>query len=112
MCKEPECDRAVVAASRKEPIRLWAFLVQIALCTLWGRKARSRAYFQRVCLVRGEAQDERDRELDELRGRLATHGGRAGGQRRLWHGPGTMAAGGQLTGGVPLELHRGGVPCR
>ena len=62
MCKEPECDRAVVAASRKEPIRLWAFLVQIALCTLWGRKARSRAYFQRVCLVRGEAQDERDRE--------------------------------------------------
>ncbi|CAE7722529.1 GIP, partial [Symbiodinium necroappetens] len=72
MCKEPECDKPVIQANRREPARLWAFLVQIALCTLWGRRARSRALFQRVTMVRGEAQEERERELDELRGRRST----------------------------------------
>ena len=71
MCKEPECDRAVIQANRKEPARLWAFLVQIALCTLWGRRSRSRALFQRVTEVRAFAEEERNRELDELRGRNA-----------------------------------------
>ena len=43
MCKEPECDKAVIQARRKE----------VALCTLWGTKARSRALFSRVGQVVG-----------------------------------------------------------
>ena len=72
MCKEPECDKAVIQARRKDAVSLWSFLVQVALCTLWGTKARSRALFSRVGQVRAEALSEREalareaaRERDE-----------------------------------------------
>ena len=40
-CKD--CDKSgVILARRKEPAQLWAYLVQVALCTKWGRVARSR----------------------------------------------------------------------
>ena len=61
-CKEPECERAVILARRKEPAELWSFLVQVALCTLWGTKSRSRALFARVSQVRSEALEEEERE--------------------------------------------------
>ena len=61
-CKEPECERAVISARRKEPAELWSFLVQVALCTLWGTKSRSRALFARVSQVRSEALEEEERE--------------------------------------------------
>ena len=61
-CKEPECERAVILARRKEPAELWSFLVQVALCTLWGPKSRSRALFARVSQVRSEALEEEERE--------------------------------------------------
>ncbi|CAE7616057.1 RE2, partial [Symbiodinium sp. CCMP2592] len=72
MCKEPECDKAVIQAKRKDGVSLWSFLVQVALCTLWGSRARSRALFARVGQVRAEALSEREalareaaRERDE-----------------------------------------------
>lgn len=41
VCKE--CDRGVIVARRKGEVhQLWGYLVQIALCTKWGAKARSR----------------------------------------------------------------------
>ena len=66
ICKEPECDRAVISAQRKEPLQLWRFLVQVALCTKWGSRARSRALFQHVTKCRGDAleEDQRRRRLE------------------------------------------------
>ena len=41
VCKE--CDRGVIVARRKGDVsQLWGYLVQVALCTKWGTKARSR----------------------------------------------------------------------
>ena len=62
MCKEPHCDKAVITGQRRDPVRMWSYPVQIALCALHGQKARSRALFQRVCQVRGEALEVRERE--------------------------------------------------
>eukprot|EP00435_Cladocopium_sp_Y103_P049373 s347_g14.t2 len=59
MCKVDTCDKPVIKAKRKTPHELWAYLVQIALCTKWGQAARSRALFNTVCKVRGEADEER-----------------------------------------------------
>ena len=58
-CKEDSCDKTVIKAKRKTPHELWSYLVQIALCTKWGQAARSRALFNNVCKVRGEADEER-----------------------------------------------------
>ena len=61
LCKEDECNRPVIVAQRKEPIQLWKFLVQVALFTRWGARARSRALFQHVTKCRGEALEEEQR---------------------------------------------------
>ncbi|CAE7766366.1 GIP, partial [Symbiodinium sp. CCMP2456] len=45
LCKEHECDRAVLEARRKEPLELWRFLTMIILGTM-GRKARHRVWTQ------------------------------------------------------------------
>ena len=41
VCKDIECSKTEIFAERKDPGQLWRYLVQIALCTLWGRSARS-----------------------------------------------------------------------
>ena len=61
-CKEPECDKTVVSARRKEPVQLWKFLVVVALCTKWGRRARSRALSQYVAKVRADYLEEKETE--------------------------------------------------
>ena len=45
-CKE--CNETVIVARRKQPVQLWSYLVQIAMCTKWGQKMRSTALFHRV----------------------------------------------------------------
>ena len=62
LCKEGECNRSVIQAQRREPSQLWKFLVLVAMCTKFGKKARSRALFQRVGLVRAQALEDRERE--------------------------------------------------
>ena len=72
-CKEDECGRSVLSAKRKEPVELWGFLVQIALCTLWGSKARSRAFWQRISAVTLEHQEEKDKkQLLDIRVQLSS----------------------------------------
>ena len=61
-CKEPECNRAVISGRRREAVTMWSFLVQVAITTLWGRRARSRALAQRIAVVRAEAQEEKEEE--------------------------------------------------
>eukprot|EP00435_Cladocopium_sp_Y103_P024701 s85_g6.t1 len=62
VCKDSECNKTVISAKRKDPGQLWRYLVQVALCTLWGRAARSRELFASVCRVREKAlQDQQDR---------------------------------------------------
>ena len=46
LCKESECDRAVIQANRKEPTEMWKFLTLVALGTRWGKKARHRVWLQ------------------------------------------------------------------
>ena len=69
-CKEAECDKSVILAKRREPEQLWRYLVQIALCTLWGAAARSRTLFSDVTQARVTAleADERDAALNPPRG--------------------------------------------
>ena len=62
-CKEPECNKAVITGRRREPLTLWKYLVQVALCAKQGSKARSRELFQRVTTVRLAALEERETEL-------------------------------------------------
>ena len=45
-CKE--CNKSVIVARRKEPVQLWAYLTQIAMCTKWGSAAKSRELAARV----------------------------------------------------------------
>ena len=59
-CKDDECNKTVISAKRKDPAQLWRYLVQVALCTLWGRAARSRELFSSVCRVREQALQERE----------------------------------------------------
>ena len=61
-CKESDCDKVVISGKRKDASSLWRYLVMVALCTKWGQAARSRGLFQRVCKVRGEALDARERQ--------------------------------------------------
>ena len=72
MCKDDACNRAVISASRKEPRELWSYLVQVALTTAWGRKARARTTYAMCC----EAKDfymakklEEDKAREEARER-------------------------------------------
>lgn len=44
-CKNSECDKTVISARRRDASQLWRYLVQIALCTNWGRASRSRELF-------------------------------------------------------------------
>ena len=41
-CQDPACAKTVIMARRRESIAMWKYLVQIALCTKWGKAARSR----------------------------------------------------------------------
>ena len=47
-CREPDCNSTVILARRKEPAQLWKYLTLIALCTKWGKEARSRELAQSV----------------------------------------------------------------
>ena len=68
MCKKDSGGRAVISAKRREPVQLWSFLVQVAMCTLWGTRARSRALFQRVTQVRVQALEEVEQQTRWLPG--------------------------------------------
>eukprot|EP00434_Breviolum_minutum_P011223 symbB.v1.2.009904.t1/scaffold605.1/size182108/4 len=60
-CKQ--CDRNVIIARRKEPIQLWAYLTQVALCTKWGTASRARGLASHVAQLSLEDDAER-RRLD------------------------------------------------
>ena len=47
-CREADCNSTVILARRKEPVQLWKYLTLIALCTKWGKEARSRELAQSV----------------------------------------------------------------
>ena len=53
--KDSECSKTEIFAERKDPGQLWRYLVQIALCTLWRRPARSGELFASVCRARDKA---------------------------------------------------------
>ncbi|CAE7745994.1 RE1 [Symbiodinium sp. KB8] len=88
-CKEPECNRAVISGRRRQAVTMWSFLVQVAITTLWGRRARSRALAQRIAVVRAEAQEEKEEE--ERRAREIG---------LIIHGPDGTAHGGQTPPGA------------
>eukprot|EP00435_Cladocopium_sp_Y103_P008740 s1884_g2.t1 len=72
-CKERDCEKVVFKCKRTDPSDLWRYLVMVALCTKWGQAARSRGLFQRVCQVRGEALEARERQ-QQLQLHLRHHG--------------------------------------
>ena len=90
MCKEDTCNKAVIRASRSEPRQLWSYLVQIALTTIWGRRARARTTYQMCCEAKdhfmaakleqdkaGETKRERERAVEAQR-QERVHAGGAG----------------------------------
>ena len=69
MCKEPECDKAVIQTHRKDSTENWKYLVLVALGTEYGRKARARAVY-RVSQLRFEAKQLEDTKVPD--GRVIT----------------------------------------
>ena len=70
MCKDDACNKAVIQASRKEPRELWGYLVQVALTTAWGRRARARTTYQMCCEAKDhymKAKLEQDRADEAAR---------------------------------------------
>ena len=69
-CKDKDCDKTVIVAKRKDASQLWRYMVQIALCTNWGRAARSRELFANVCKSRDRAlaEDEERQALQPPQG--------------------------------------------
>lgn len=57
-CKE--CNETVIVARRKQPVQLWSYLVQIAMCTKWGQKMRSTALYHRVSTLTSQSLLEND----------------------------------------------------
>eukprot|EP00435_Cladocopium_sp_Y103_P062124 s1878_g23.t1 len=58
-----DCDKTILCALRKEPIQLWGYLVQVAMCMRFGKDARYRAFLQRMERVKKEKMlmDKADR---------------------------------------------------
>lgn len=57
-CKE--CNETVIVARRKQPVQLWSYLVQIAMCTKWGQKMRSTALYHRVSSLTSQSLLDND----------------------------------------------------
>lgn len=57
-CKE--CNETVIVARRKQPVQLWSYLVQIAMCTKWGPKMRSTALYHRVSSLTSQSLLDND----------------------------------------------------
>ena len=58
-CKETDCNKNIIKASRKTPHELWKYMTLVALATKWGSAARSRALFAAVTKARTEDDEER-----------------------------------------------------
>ena len=57
LCKEGECDRAVLQAHRKEPVEMWKFLTMVGPGTKWGKKSRHRVWLQTLSHAQLEAAE-------------------------------------------------------
>ena len=106
-CKE--CNETVIVARRKQPIQLWSYLVQIAMCTKWGQKMRSTALYHRVSALTSQQLLDNDHveKKTPIKARLLSPSTRSEAEWDLVSHPGSNKEGyPSSSGGGPKEKPR------